>query len=472
MRMSLRTKLFLSHFLAVLLVSGSIGTYFYKQATGSLLENLRARLSQSAGLLARTIDARDIAAITSSADRERPEYERHLSLIREFQTANPDIAFIWVMRRDGDSVRFVLDSDSSAEQALPGEVYDEDVPRLLEGFSHPAADDAIAVDRWGAFLSGYAPIKNGEGRFLVGLDMRADEVQRKFRRIRVAGVVSLFASILLAALFSSWLASRITQPLRQVIGRTAEIARGELRGELRVDSGDELEGLAVAVNRMAAHLLESQEKREQAMRELALANQQLETRIVERTQKLSELNAAMLAEIEERKHAEERLEKAATRDYLTDLLNRPAMLRLLEQESERMRRATGAFSIALADLDDFKQLNDRHGHAVGDRALAAIADLLRASLRGQDAVCRWGGDEILIFLPETGLEGASEAAEKIRQRFADVPLLVQGIEVLLTISLGVAEAARDEPLADVVRRADEALYRAKQEGRNRVARSA
>jgi diguanylate cyclase (GGDEF)-like protein len=468
----LRTQLFLSHFVAVLLVSGSIGTYFYRQATASLLENLRGRLSQSAGLLARAVDARELESIRGEGDVALPEYERYLHVLRDFQAANPDIAFIYVMRREpGGQVRFVLDSDTSDEQARPGEVYRESVPRLVEGFDRAAADDEITRDRWGYFLSGYAPLKNGDGRYLVGLDMRADEVQRKFRRIRVAGAVSLLASVLLAALFSRWIATRITRPLQRVVARTQEIARGELEGEVPTGSGDELDGLAVAVNRMSADLKESQRRRDQAMRELADANQGLEARIEERTRKLSELNAALLAEIEERKRVEARLEKAATSDFLTDLLNRPAMLRLLEQEAERLRRTTPPFSIALADLDDFKMVNDRHGHAIGDRALAAIADTLRAELRGQDAVARWGGDEILVFLPETSLAGAAEAMEKIRQRFAGAPLEVQGHRLPLTLSAGVAEARPGEAIADVMRRADEALYRAKQQGRNRVDRA-
>lgn len=478
MRLPIRTKLFLSHFLAVLLVSGSIGTYFYKQSTASLLESLQNRLRYSASLLARTIDGAELAAIAGPQDISRPEYRRLLALVRDFQAANQDIAFIYVMRRESTpeggsgEVRFVLDSDSSAEQALPGDLYPEEVPRLQEGFDGPAADDAITRDRWGYFLSGYAPVKNGGGRFLVGLDMRADEVQRKFERIRIAGAVSLLLSIFFAALFSRLLAGRITRPVTQVIARTGEIARGELKGSVTVESGDELEDLAGAVNRMAGDLLESQTRREQAMRDLADANLHLEARIAERTAELSQLNAALRGEIEERKSAEQQLEKAATSDFLTGLLNRPAMLRLLEQESGRVHRSTAPFSLALADLDHFKPINDRFGHAVGDQALTRIADLLRSTLRRQDAICRWGGDELLIFLPETTLAGAAEAAEKIRHRLAELPLIVRGEELHLSISMGVAEADRDEEVTEVVRRADEALYRAKQEGRNRVARSA
>lgn len=476
--MPIRTKLFLSHFLAVLLVSGSIGTYFYRQSTTSLLESLQSRLRYSAGLLARTVDAGELDAIGGPEAIALPEYRRLLALVRDFQQANPDIAFIYVMRRDGAAgtaageVHFVLDSDSSTEQALPGDPYEENVPRLREGFDHSTADDEITQDRWGYFLSGYAPVKNGAGRYLVGLDMRADEVQRKFQRIRVAGGVSLLLSILLAALFSRWLAHRITHPVTQVIARTGEIARGELKGEVSVRSGDELEELAGAVNRMAGDLLESQTRREQAMRDLADANLHLEARIAERTAELSQLNATLREEIEERKSAEERLERAATSDFLTGLLNRPAMLRLLEQESGRVHRTTEPYSVAVADLDHFKPINDRHGHAVGDQALIRVADLLRGSLRRQDAICRWGGDELLIFLPETTLAGAAEAAEKIRHRLTEVPLTVGGEELHLSLSIGVAEAARDEAVTEVVRRADEALYRAKQAGRNRVARSA
>jgi len=476
--MPIRTKLFLSHFLAVLLVSGSIGTYFYRQSTTSLLESLQSRLRYSAGLLARTVDAGELDAIGGPEAIALPEYRRLLALVRDFQQANPDIAFIYVMRRDGASdtaggeVHFVLDSDSSAEQALPGDLYEENVPRLREGFDHSTADDEITQDRWGYFLSGYAPVKNGAGRYLVGLDMRADEVQRKFQRIRVAGGISLLLSISLAALFSRVLAHRITHPVTQVIARTGEIARGELKGEVAVTSGDELEELAGAVNRMAGDLLESQTRREQAMHELADANLHLEARIAERTAELSQLNAALREEIEERKSAEQRLEKAATSDFLTGLLNRPAMLRLLEQESGRVHRTTGPYSVALADLDHFKPINDRYGHAVGDQALTRIADLLRSSLRRQDAICRWGGDELLIFLPETTLAGAAEAAEKVRHRLTEAPLLFDGEELHLSVSIGVAEAARDEAVTEVVRRADEALYRAKQAGRNRVARSA
>ena len=346
------------------------------------------------------------------------------------------------------------------------------LPRLLEGFERPAADDEIARDRWGFFLSGYAPLKNGAGRYLVGIDMRADQVQAKFQSIRLAGLVSLLASVLFAALFSQWLAARITRPLSRVIERTAEIARGELSGEVRVATRDELESLAQAVNRMAADLLDSQRRREQAIAELADANATLESRIDERTREITEVNSTLRAEIEERKLVESRLERAATVDFLTGLLNRAAMLRLLDQELERMRRTTAPFALVLADLDFFKPINDRFGHGAGDETLLRVAAILRGALRGQDALCRWGGDELMFFLPETTLAGAAEVAEKARRRLAEEILPVEGLQIQVTLSLGVAEARLDEPVRDLIHRADAALYRAKLEGRNRVSLAA
>lgn len=455
----------------MVLVSGSIGTYFYRQATGSLLESLRTRLAHSAGLLSRAIDAAELEGIRAPVDAERPEYLRTLALLREFQGANRDVAFIYLMRLDGDRVRFVVDSDPGPDQALPGDSYDEPVPRLREGFDRPAADDEISQDRWGYFLSGYAPLKNGGGRYLVGIDMRADEVQSKFARIRFAGAVSLVLSVALAAAFSQWLSVRITRPLSRVIARTGEIARGELSGEVRVATGDELEGLARAVNKMAVDLLDSHRRREQALDELARANAMLESRIAERTRQLSEVNDALRAEIEERKAAEVRLERAATVDVLTGLLNRAAMLRLIEQELERMRRATAPFSLVLADLDSFKPINDRHGHEAGDETLRSVCAILRGALRGQDALGRWGGDELMFFLPETSLAGAAEVAEKARAHLADATLSVAGEPLRITLSLGVAEARPGEVLRELVHRADSALYRAKKEGRDRVARA-
>ena len=468
MHLTIQRKLFLSHFLAIILVSGSVGTIFYKVAVDSLFDSLQSRLKYSAALLSRALDVRKLVEITTAEDIGLPAYRDGLRLLRDFQASNPDIAFIYVMRREGDRVTFVLDSDSSGNQALPGQQYIAVIPSLLRGFTELSADPEVAHDQWGYFLSGYAPLRGSAGTHLVGIDMRADEVQHKFQAIRATGVASLGISIVLAWLFSAWLARRITMPIRSLQARTTEIANGVLEGQVEVTSSEELQDLASSFNRMSTRLAESHQQTQVAMNELQGARDNLEARVLERTRELAEVNEELRREILERRNAEEALARAATTDFLTGLLNRPATLRLLEQEVERVRRVSRPFSIILADIDHFKAINDTLGHEAGDQVLQQLAALLRDCVRSQDAVARWGGDELLLFLPETPLEGALEVGRKLLMATAECPQLIDRQGRVVTMSMGVATVVAGESVNECIRKADAALYRAKAEGRNRV----
>ena len=159
----IRRKLFLSHFLAVLLMCGTVGTYIYLSAVENLKTSLQSRLRNSAALLSEILDASRLDEIREEADQTLPVYQEYLELLRAFRSTNPDIAYLYVMRRIGDRIYFVMDSDETEKQALPGREYVVSVPAMLEGFSHPSVDDEITTDEWGATLSGYAPVKDGEG---------------------------------------------------------------------------------------------------------------------------------------------------------------------------------------------------------------------------------------------------------------------------------------------------------------------
>ena len=468
MRASIRRKLLISHFVAVVLVSGSVGTYFYNTAVNGLFEGLRARLRYSAGLLSRTLDSRELHAIRTSEDVRLPEYQRNLILLREFEAANPDIAYIYVMRMEGDRVVFVLDSDPTEDQALPGEEYPDPPPKMLRGFSEQAADDRIYEDQWGYFLSGYAPLKHGDGRYLVGIDMRADEVQSKLRTIRTAGLASLVASVVLAYLLSMWLAARITRPIRALVLRSGEIAGGVLDGRVEVTSGDELAELAQAFNSMSERLAASHAENRSSLLSLEEAREQLEQRVAERTASLTETNEKLQQEVAERTRAEAALEQAAATDYLTGLANRRAVIGLMELEMGRYRRTQRPFSLLLADLDHFKAINDRLGHEAGDRVLTVLAQRLREGVRSQDVVARWGGDELLIFMPETWPDEAVEAAERLRRLVTDTPVEICNDTVVLSLSIGVCAMTPSLTIDECVRRADLALLQAKTEGRDQV----
>lgn len=165
--------------------------------------------------------------------------------------------------------------------------------------------------------------------------------------------------------------------------------------------------------------------------------------------------------------ARQQLAEMASTDPLTGLLTRRAMRPLIEHELQRGRRTGAPFSLVLGDLDRFKRVNDTWGHEAGDLVLKETARRLGAGLRHQDALCRWGGEELLILLPDTPIEGAREVAEKLRQVMT-LPIGAHGQPINQTISLGVSGFREGDTLDILVRRADEALYTAKHNGRNRV----
>ena len=156
----------------------------------------------------------------------------------------------------------------------------------------------------------------------------------------------------------------------------------------------------------------------------------------------------------------------ARTDPITGLMNRRAAEEVLEREASRAQRFGSRISVALIDIDHFKQVNDRFGHAAGDDALRATAQVLTSAMRGVDVAARWGGDELLAILPATGLEGARSFGERVR---AAVEGLGASVMRGATLSVGVAELQPGEGWDEAVRRADAKLYEAKDAGRNRVA---
>ncbi|QFU02913.1 putative diguanylate cyclase YdaM [Halomonas sp. THAF5a] len=177
-----------------------------------------------------------------------------------------------------------------------------------------------------------------------------------------------------------------------------------------------------------------------------------------------------VVDITERKAMEQRLAYLAHHDELTGLLNRRAGLDLLEEEIRRSRRYGTPLCVANCDLDHFKRVNDRHGHAVGDRVLREAGALMQATMRRHDHVIRLGGEEFLLLLPGVPREEASQAVERLRAQLASTPITDERIP--LTLSAGVAQLAGDEPADALLERADRALYDAKHAGRNRVQETA
>ncbi|MFL6672583.1 MAG: diguanylate cyclase [Massilia sp.] len=163
----------------------------------------------------------------------------------------------------------------------------------------------------------------------------------------------------------------------------------------------------------------------------------------------------------------ELINELASRDDLTGSHNRRHLITLIETEKERSARSGSRFCLCLLDIDFFKRINDTYGHSAGDTVLREFALNVQHQIRLGDAFGRYGGEEFLLMLPETGLDEAQALAERVRAHIER--LAFTGLpELALTVSIGIAEYRRDESIAQAVARADEALYRAKSGGRNRV----
>ncbi|WP_290702079.1 diguanylate cyclase [Amphritea sp.] len=172
--------------------------------------------------------------------------------------------------------------------------------------------------------------------------------------------------------------------------------------------------------------------------------------------------------------AQVKLHKMATEDPLTGLKNRPVIIESVQEEISRnqRRQSSGArypFSLVMIDVDHFKSINDQHGHPVGDQALVKITDTINSTIRAHDLIGRYGGEEFLLLLPDTDLEGAKPIAERVRKSVENIDFLSGDIRIPLTISLGVTTVIADDTDYDqAIKSADKALYQAKDAGRNQV----
>lgn len=174
-------------------------------------------------------------------------------------------------------------------------------------------------------------------------------------------------------------------------------------------------------------------------------------------------------EVEQKlREANSRLDSLARTDPLTELHNRRTIVERLGEEENCFLKNGKIFSIIMADIDHFKTYNDRYGHTFGDQVLVGIANLLKSATRTRDVVARWGGEEFLILLPETGGEEAREVADRMRMVIAQTPIFLEGREIHLSMTFGVAECSSNTGINECIARADKALYKGKGNGRNQV----
>lgn len=175
--------------------------------------------------------------------------------------------------------------------------------------------------------------------------------------------------------------------------------------------------------------------------------------------------AIQLGSLIKRKMMEEEIERLATIDKLTQAYNRAKFDEIIEREMERSKRHSRPLSLLMFDIDHFKDVNDTYGHVVGDYVLKTIAELVRKNMRKIDYFVRWGGEEFIIIASETGLETARKTAERLRKIIGNYSFDKAGG---VTVSFGITQLKKDDTADTFIKRADDSLYKAKANGRNRV----
>jgi diguanylate cyclase (GGDEF)-like protein/PAS domain S-box-containing protein len=190
----------------------------------------------------------------------------------------------------------------------------------------------------------------------------------------------------------------------------------------------------------------------------------------EKDAQVAELFANQVAIVLDNSRRVEQMEKQAITDELTGLYNRRAFASLAEKEVGRARRYQRPLALILFDIDHFKNVNDTHGHLMGDQVLRILTEKVTKTTRSTDIVCRYGGEEFIVLMPEAGREEAMAMAERLREMVSGITVVAPGGTLSLTISLGMAEfeAGSDETLGNLIHRADKAMYEAKAAGRNTV----
>ena len=270
-------------------------------------------------------------------------------------------------------------------------------------------------------------------RWVVLAETPADAAFAQARRFRNVALAVIVLMLGIAATAAWRFGLLIVRPLDRLASAAREVAAGDLAVDLPPGGSGEVGSLTAVFNHMVSRLREGRRA-------------------------LDEINETLRQKNEE-------LERLSITDGLTGLANHRALVHRLDEEAERFRRNGRQFCVVMADVDRFKQYNDGFGHLAGDEALRTVAAIMRQSTRAVDFVARYGGEEFAIVMPETELDGAMHVAERIRAAVAAATFPGRP----MTMSIGVAEfpSQADSPTT-IIAAADQALYRAKREGRDRV----
>ncbi|MDH5516570.1 MAG: diguanylate cyclase [Gammaproteobacteria bacterium] len=288
----------------------------------------------------------------------------------------------------------------------------------------PDFKDKSLMDRWGGARYRYStPVSIDADNYTLEVERSATSIFDELSDAKIRTTIILFVLIIISGSLSLLISRFLTSPLVQLTRATNGMVKN-------IRSGS---NLTIPKSRL--------------------------TEVNTLAEEFEEMSASLLSAFTD-------LSNLASKDELTGIYNRRKLSSCLQDEWHRAVRYKKSFCIVFYDIDFFKHINDEYGHAVGDEVLVEMSNLVKKSLRRNDIIGRWGGEEFLVILPQTDINTANTVAEKIKNKISEFEF--SSIKSSVTVSIGVAELAKAESAEELVNKADDALYQAKEAGRNQV----
>ena len=397
----------------------------------SAASGLRNELVATARTASVLIDGDKHEQLTASGDDKSELYVEIKAQLKAIKAANPKIRYIYTMVKTekANMWEFIVDAEENPElMSYLGDPFDvSSYPEMQLAFEKPTADTEITTDKWGNWLSGYAPIhdRNGEAVAIVGIDMSANAVKEIIREDQRDLLIPIGILLLLSAVIGFSAASRISRAITSMLDAAKRIAEGDYDQRIQVQTTDEFGELAASLNTMAKNISE---------RVGSLAG----TAIV---------------------------------DGLTDLNNHRYFQERLDVEIKRAERYNRQLALLMIDVDGFARFNAINGHVLGDSALKKIADIIKDCSRETDITARYSGEEFVVVMPEADEREAMMAAARIAMMVATQQFNTKhNISIPITVSIGITHYPKyGENSKGLIDTACEALAEAKRLGPNSIA---